>query len=82
MIYILFLYFDPYIGQRKFRCVKHCNIKQVNLQCGTKRRSLRRLARKAKKNIVIAEFDIEVDPSRLSGTFMFNYGQNTLANAS
>ncbi|KAK2183706.1 hypothetical protein NP493_299g03061 [Ridgeia piscesae] len=54
-------------GQRKFRCVKHCNIKEVNLQCGTKRRALRRLARKAKKSIVIAEFDIEVDPARLSG---------------
>ena len=39
----------------------------MNLQCGTKRRALRRLARKAKKSIVIAEFDIEVDPARLSG---------------
>lgn len=56
------------ISEQKYKCI-NCEVKILNLKCGSSRKKFRHLAARSKRMVITAEFELKMVPAKQTGKY-------------
>ncbi|GFN98752.1 signal peptide, cub and egf-like domain-containing protein 1 [Plakobranchus ocellatus] len=53
-------------SEKKYKCDNMCEVKELDLMCGSRRRKFRKYTRKNRKALITAEFEMQMNPKNIN----------------
>ena len=66
---IFTFFFSP--AEKKYKCDKMCEVRELDLICGSRRRKFRKYIRRNRKSLITAEFEIQMKAKDINSMIFF-----------